>query len=136
MATSLFGWLAAKKFLRALAQSAMSMSLAMKVTGKSFAFRNQSVRRIWALMVLVLFIALQVFAGSATLHKAIHADASSPSHHCVITLLAKGQVNAPPSLGALVAFTAALIFFLPLFQTAARPSFDYRLSPSRAPPRF
>ena len=89
-----------------------------------------------ALAGLVLFVALQVFAASGNLHKAIHSDATAPGHHCVITLLTHGQVNAPVVSGIWVAFVAALIFILPLVQSAVLSSFDYRLSPSRAPPRF
>lgn len=89
-----------------------------------------------ALAVLLLFVVLQVFAASGDLHRAIHPDANSPGHHCVITLLSHGQVHAPVVSGIWVAFVAALIFFLPLIQSAMFPSFDHRLSPSRAPPRF
>jgi hypothetical protein len=109
---------------------------AMKVADKSFARRSQSLHRMGALVGLLLFVALQVFAASGNLHKAIHSDATSPGHHCVITLLAHGQVNAPVVPGIWVAFVAALIFFLPLLSSAVISSFDLRLSPGRAPPRF
>jgi hypothetical protein len=44
-------------------------------------------------------------------------------------------VNAPVALPVLIAFVAAIIFLLPLLQSAVFSSFDYRLCPSRAPPR-
>jgi hypothetical protein len=108
----------------------------MQLAVKHFAPQSPRARRIGALAGLLLFVALQVFAGSSTLHKAIHSDANAPGHHCVITLLTHGQVNAPVVSGVWAAFAAALIFFLPLIQSAVLSSFDLRLSPSRAPPRF
>jgi hypothetical protein len=106
----------------------------MKVADKPFARRSQSTRRMWALAGLLLFVALQIFSSSGTLHKVIHPDADSPGHHCVITLLRQGQVSAPAVPVVWVAFVAALIFSLPLIQSAVFPSFHYRFSSSRAPP--
>jgi hypothetical protein len=125
-----------KKFLRDYSRGAMNDSHAMKVADKSFARRSQSTRRMGALAGFLLFVALQAFAASGDLHKAIHSDANAPGHHCVITLLTHGQVNAPVVSGIWIAFVAALIFFLPLLQSAVLSSFDLRLSLGRAPPRF
>jgi len=113
----------------------MNNSHAMNLADKPFA-RSQRLRRMAALAVVFLFVALQVFASFGALHKAIHADADSPTHHCVITLLTHGQMNTPVVLGVSVAFAAALIFFLPPLQSAVLSSFDLRLSPGRAPPCF
>jgi hypothetical protein len=125
-----------KDCLRHSRQDAINLHHTMKAATNCFAFQNRGVRRAWTLVALVLFVTLQVFAASGPLHKAIHADATAPNHHCVITLLTHGQVNAPAALPGLVAFAAALIFCLPPFNPAVFSSFDYRLSPSRAPPRF
>jgi hypothetical protein len=97
--------------------------------------RCPSFRRMGALAALLLFVALHVFAVSGNLHKAIHADASSPAHTCVITLLAQGQVNAPV-VPVIWVFAAGLIFLRPLVHSAVLSSLDLRLSPGRAPPRF
>jgi hypothetical protein len=108
---------------------------AMRAATKWLALRNPESRRAWALLSLVLFLTLQIFGASTTLHQAVHADATAPSHHCVITLFAQGQVTAPGALAAAVAFIAVLLFCLLPFRTAVLSSLDYRLSPSRAPPR-
>jgi hypothetical protein len=97
-------------------------------------FRGQDSRRFWAVFGLALFLALQLVSSSEALHRLIHSDANSAEHQCAVTLFAHGQVNAAESFPALVAFAAALFFFLPLLQSAALPSFDYRYSASRAPP--
>jgi hypothetical protein len=96
--------------------------------------RGQTSRRVGAVIGLVLFLTLQLFSSSEALHKLIHPDADSPEHHCAITLFTHGQVNTSDTVLPVVAFVAALFFLLPPFQSAVFSSFDYRFSPSRAPP--
>jgi hypothetical protein len=87
-----------------------------------------------AVLGLVLFVGLQTFAASASLHRAIHSEAGTPGHHCVITLLTQGHVSpasVPPEAAILL---AALLYCLPPRKTAALFPPLYRLSPSRAPP--
>jgi hypothetical protein len=98
-------------------------------------FRATDSRRVWAVFGLVLFLALQVLTSSAALHKLVHADADSLDHHCAITLFSRGQVSPADVTAPLVAFIAALFFLLPVLQSAEFPSFAYRFSSSRAPPR-
>jgi hypothetical protein len=107
----------------------------MKLKSKWAAAPGRSVRPVMALICLALFLALQLFASSGTLHRYIHGDADSPGHHCAITMLSHGQVDAPVVPAIFLAFSASLIFLLPLFESAAFSSSDFRLSPSRAPPR-
>ena len=97
-------------------------------------FRGEKSRRVWAVFGLALFLFVQLLSTSTALHKLVHPDADSASHHCAVTLLSRGQVSATEALVPLVAFVAALFFFLPPFQSAAISSFDYRFSASRAPP--
>jgi hypothetical protein len=106
----------------------------MKATATGFALPSRTSRRLWAAICLALFLTLQVFAASSSLHQAIHADAAAPSHHCVITLLSHGQLNAPEVFTGCLVFVAALLFLLPSRVATLSASFDYRLSPSRAPP--
>jgi hypothetical protein len=101
----------------------------------TLALRNRVDRRILALFCLALFFTLQLFAASSTLHQAIHADANSPGHHCVITLLAQGQLDAPVVSAGAIALMATLLFCLLPATSARFSSFDYRFSSSRAPPR-
>ena len=108
----------------------------MKTAATQIALHHRSSRPLWALLCLALFLSLQLFAGSGSFHRVLHSDASSPDHHCVITLITQGQVNVPVVLGIWLAFATTLIFSLPLLQATVRASFDLRLAPSRAPPRF
>jgi len=82
--------------------------------------------------ILLMSGALSV---SHALHESLHHDGAANSHFCLVCLFAKGQVNA-----AEVALASDPILFCCLYGIgAAKPSplpdSDYRLSPSRAPPR-
>lgn len=108
----------------------------MKATMKALVLRNPAFRRHCAIVCLALFLFLQLFAASGPLHQAIHSDAGTPGHQCVITLLAHGQINSPNFSQALVTFVAVLFALLPTLHSVFISSFAYRLSHSRAPPRF
>lgn len=108
----------------------------MKTAATKFALHNRSSRSLWSLLLLALFLSVQLFAGSGSLHQVIHSNANSPDHHCVLTLLTQGQVNLPVVLGLWLAFAMTLIFSLPLLQATVQSSLDLRLAPGRAPPRF
>ena len=108
----------------------------MNPANPQLALLNQPPRRLWAVICLALFLALQLFASSGALHQSLHADAGSPGHHCAVTLLTGGQLSAPMLPVLWIAFAAALLFSLPPRSSAARFPFDYRFSASRAPPRF
>jgi hypothetical protein len=101
-----------------------------------FSFRGEAPRRIWAVICLASFLALQAVASSGTLHKWIHPDADSPDHECAVTMFLHGQVDSVATFVPLVTCVAALFFLLPLLESAVFSSFDYRFCPSRAPPRF
>jgi hypothetical protein len=108
---------------------------AMRKAMTALSFRDAHFRRAWAAFGLVLFLTLQFLTSSTALHKLIHADADSIDHHCAVTLFARGQVSTAETVVPLVAFVAALIFLLPVLQSAEFSSFAYRFSASRAPPR-
>ncbi len=95
---------------------------------------NQASRRVPAIICLALFLVLQVFTSSETLHKLIHPDADSADHQCAITMFAHGQVNSVETVVTVSVLVAAIFFFLPALQSAVFSSFDYCLSSSRAPP--
>ena len=48
-----------------------------------------------AAVATLLFLSLLALASSSALHRALHADAQDAHHHCVITMLAQGQMDAP-----------------------------------------
>jgi hypothetical protein len=116
------------------AQSATYRPPRMKAATKWSGLQNRRLRLVSSLFCLLLFVTLQVFASSSPLHRLIHHDADSPNHHCAVTLLAQGQVNSPVVWPGLVSPVDTFIFYLPLLESEGVSSFDYRLSPSRAPP--
>ena len=101
----------------------------------TLSFRGENSRRVWAVFGLALFLFVQLLSTSTVLHKLVHSDADSVSHHCAVTMFSRGQVSATEVLVPLVAFVAALIFLLPPFQSAVLSPVAYRFSASRAPPR-
>ena len=85
-------------------------------------------------LLAVLLLISATLAVSGALHQLLHNDVAGNHHFCLVCSFAKGQVSV-----ADVALVAALLVLCPLFSLrAANPSplsaFDYRLSPSRAPP--
>lgn len=108
----------------------------MKAAMSHLALRNRDNRRSVALLFLGLFLVLQIFSASSGLHQSLHRDATSPSHHCVITLFAQGHVSAAVGAVGVAAIMAAFLFLLPPLRTAILSSLDYQLAPGRAPPRF
>ena len=87
-------------------------------------------------IAVLLFAWLGVCAVevSPELHSFLHKDAQSPAHTCLVTQLQKHSIDSgfvpavtpAPCVGwnSLVTHSEVLLF----------ASFDYRLSPSRAPP--
>jgi len=69
------------------------------------------------------------------LHQSLHPDGAGNSHFCLVCLFAKGQVSAADVGVVSAAWVFTLFSAIRLFSTSPLPGFDYRLSPSRAPPR-
>lgn len=82
---------------------------------------------------LVLFAA--ILSSSPSLHEQFHQNSSSPSHACVVCLFAQGHLSVAEVGIVAVGMAAALSFFCKPISSAIFSSVDYRLSPSRAPPR-
>jgi hypothetical protein len=98
--------------------------------------QNRATRRFCAVICLALFMVVELLALSPALHKDLHPNADSPSHHCAVTLFTHSQVTSAAVVCELPALVAILLFCLPPPKAVALPSVDYRLSPSRAPPSF
>jgi hypothetical protein len=86
------------------------------------------------LLALFLLVA-STLSVSHTLHQALHGSDPAGAHLCLLCSLVKGQVSVAEGVFLLAAlvlcwFACTHIYRLPLFS-----GFDYRLSPSRAPPR-
>lgn len=84
-------------------------------------------------LALLLLVAT-VFSVSHALHQSLHHNGAGNGHFCLVCSFAKGQVSA-----AAVAVISAVLVFCCLWGvcqvgTSPFPGFDYRTSPSRAPP--
>jgi flagellin-like protein len=85
-------------------------------------------------VLVVLLLVAMTFSVSHSLHRILHDDGARSDHFCLACSLAKGQV------GALGVASISAVLVLCCFWVDGRdhttPScgFDYRLSPSRAPP--
>jgi len=56
-------------------------------------FRRQPLMGVGAVLLL-LFMVLVALAASPQLHHAIHADANTTGHHCVISALSQGHIES------------------------------------------
>ena len=83
--------------------------------------------------MLCLFASVLALANSATLHQALHPNATAPDHQCVVTLLANGQVDVCSGVATALPPTSVLVsFVLPAFSFETGTSFNLPLS--RGPP--
>jgi hypothetical protein len=85
-------------------------------------------------LLAALLLLATTASASHFLHRALHGSASSPNHHCVICLFAKGQVSTADGVATLGLFVAVFLFTIAWTSARALESTDLRLSPSRAPP--
>jgi hypothetical protein len=89
-----------------------------------------------ALAGLLAFFVLVASTASVSheLHKALHSNATTASHYCLVCSLAKGQVAAADVAPLLALFTLVLLFSIPTLKTLVLPVSDRRLAHGRAPP--
>ena len=99
---------------------------------KIFRPGNRPLRAVAAVATL-LFLVILAFAASPGLHQAIHHDANDSHHHCAITMLAHGQLDAPtPDVFAVIA-SERVESFVPVAISFSSATFEL-LPPGRAPP--
>jgi hypothetical protein len=97
--------------------------------------RRRSGGRMAAVAVMFsLWAAMCALEASPELHRLLHQDAQNPGHNCLVT-----QFQNHSLLSGFVAAAAPAtprISGLPVSSAdfQSRPSYDYRLPPSRAPP--
>jgi hypothetical protein len=99
-----------------------------------FSARRMPASALGGFLALLLLVAT-TFSVSRALHQSLHHDGAGNGHFCLVCSFAKGQVSA-----AAVAPVAAALVFCCLWGIcriviSPFPGFDYRTSPSRAPPR-
>jgi hypothetical protein len=85
------------------------------------------------LLALILIFAATV-SVSQTVHRFLHHDASASGHFCLICSIAKGQVSAAAVATIPAPPVISCFSSLPATDASVLRGFDYRLSPSRAPP--
>ena len=91
-------------------------------------------RRGWAgSLLLGVFLLGLALTYSEALHQLVHADAGKPSHQCVVTLLAAGQVDAVPAAIS-IEFTSGAVSLFAWPDTPVFRSPSYSLPPGRGPP--
>jgi hypothetical protein len=84
--------------------------------------------------MLLLWLATFALATFPQLHHWLHSDSQSPAHNCVVTQVQQHSIHAAcaPTISAQAPIDYILVVkHQPVVIPAA---FDYRLSPSRAPP--
>lgn len=84
--------------------------------------------------MLVLWLGTVALAASPQLHQRLHKDSKSLTHECLVTLLSKSHLLAGVAGSFIVALIPIFFGWLPPATSFHGLSFDYRLSPSRAPP--
>ena len=86
-------------------------------------------------LLAALLLTAAFLSVSHALHQCLHDEGAANAHVCLVCSLAKGQVSAVPvALWSGVCLLSCLWYFR-LISPLPLPGFDYRLSPSRAPPR-
>ena len=100
--------------------------------------RLSDLRRVAKPVLTGLLAGLLLVCGalsvSYALHQSLHNDSGRSHHLCLVCMFAKGQVSAAEV--TLVSALLVLCLLISLCATDPSPlsAFDYRLSPSRAPP--
>lgn len=97
------------------------------------AFRCSNQLRATVAVVLMLYVLLAAFAASPSLHQLIHSDATSPNHHCAITLLAHGQIELP-DCGSTLCLARPCYTYAPLVELSVSSGIVDLLPPGRGPP--
>jgi len=82
----------------------------------------------------VLLMVAMAFSVSHTLHEFLHSDGAGNDHSCLACSLVKGQVSVAAVALILTLLVLSCFWVLYLVHAAPFYGFDYRASPSRAPP--
>jgi len=85
--------------------------------------------------MLALWLGVCALEVSPELHHFLHKDAQSPTHTCLVTQLQKHSILSGLASPIALAAPAGWNPLAAQGQSQLFASFDYRLSPSRAPPR-
>jgi hypothetical protein len=87
-----------------------------------------------AALLAGLLLVAAILSVNHALHQCLHYEGAVNGHVCLVCSFVKGQLSAAPvALFCGVCVFPCLWYFC-LVNTLSLPGFDYRLSPSRAPP--
>jgi hypothetical protein len=95
--------------------------------------RRPAGKSVAAVLILLLFLALQVFSASDSLHRRNHSDAASSTHQCAVTLISQGHLEQP-ALDFRPAVPTDFVVVTAIYNSPAIPARDYRFADSRGPP--
>ena len=109
----------------------MEIPNVLKPFGKSPVRLARAVVCLWAIGQLLFSTAL---AASPSLHKLFHHDADSPSHQCLATVIAQGQMHPSPLPLIILAWPVILLALVILESLLPQSQQDLRLPAGRAPP--
>jgi hypothetical protein len=89
-----------------------------------------------ALAGLLVFevLIISLLSASPSLHRHLHHDGAKDDPSCAVCAFVKGQVDSGDVAVAVAPVVFSLITQAVAAPAAPLPSFDYCLSPSRAPP--
>ncbi len=84
-------------------------------------------------LLAALWLVLAMFGASPQLHRALHQDANSPEHSCVIEHVGQGLFLFSPD-SAVTVIGSEPILFTPATPALLISSRDFGVAPSRGPP--
>ena len=85
-------------------------------------------------LMLVLWTATLLIASSPSLHSLLHSDSQDATHHCLVTQVKEHSLLACSGTVPVPVLPPVAFAPTPCSEVQFASSFDYRLSPSRAPP--
>jgi hypothetical protein len=107
----------------------------LQPANRQFGFRRQ-VSTLAGLLTVFIVLGCGFLSASPSLHRLVHADADSADHSCIVTLFTKGQLLPSPEIQIFIGLALLFGGSFMLAETFAFCPADYRVSSSRAPPRF
>ncbi len=85
-------------------------------------------------LMFLLWLGTFALASSHHLHGLLHEDAQNAAHNCFVTQVQQQTVLAGSALVVVPALPLTFIGLLPSAISLVSADYNYRLSPSRAPP--
>jgi hypothetical protein len=84
--------------------------------------------------MLICWLLLLVLSASPEAHHAVHSDANSSGHHCLVTAFHKGAVESGLPIPVIFFALPVLFGFITIRELLLPPSLNGRLFSPRSPP--